>query len=447
MPKQFVPLVPKDGAEVSLLQTTLERVKGLSPKVLTVGSEEHRFLIQAAASAAGVEAMHILEPDGRNTAAAMAVAALFMPPDALLLFTPADHYIPDARAFQETIEQGVAAALSGQIVTFGVTPTFPATAYGYIAQGEHLQGVARKVARFVEKPAADLAQSFLLSGGYFWNAGIFLVQARVLIEALQQHAPDILAACRDAMAAPGIDQHFVRLKPAPFLACRSESIDYAVLEHHDHVALIPFTGQWSDVGSWNAVASLVPADESGNRIRGPGFTVDSSNTYVHAEKRPVVALGTRDLLIIDTADALLVATASHAEQVKQVVALLEANGIAQATQHRHVARPWGSYDSIDQGHRFQVKRITVEPGAALSLQMHHHRAEHWIVVSGTAKVTKGKDCFLLTENQSTFIPVGEVHRLENPGKSLLEMIEVQSGSYLGEDDIVRLEDTYGRTTT
>ncbi|MBU0589684.1 MAG: mannose-1-phosphate guanylyltransferase/mannose-6-phosphate isomerase [Gammaproteobacteria bacterium] len=447
LPKQFVPLIPRDGKELSLLQMTLERVKGMAPKVLTVASEEHRFLAQAAATAAGVEVQHILEPAGRNTAAAMAVAALFMSPEALLLFTPADHFIPDAQAFQDTVRQGVPAALQGQIVTFGVTPTFPSTAFGYIARGEHLEGAAHKVARFVEKPTADVAQTFLLSGDYFWNAGVFLVQARTLLEALEQHAPDILAACRQAIDRPEIDRHFVRLHAEPFVACRSESIDYAVLEHHDKVALVPFTGQWSDVGSWNAVAALVPADSSGNRIHGAGFAVDSSNTYIHATQRPVVALGTKDLLIIDTTDALLVADASHTEQVKKVVAELEARGVPQATQHRHVARPWGSYDSIDQGSRFQVKRITVEPGAALSLQMHHHRAEHWIVVSGTAKVTKGKETFLLTENQSTFIPLGEVHRLENPGKSLLEMIEVQSGSYLGEDDIVRLEDTYGRIKT
>ncbi len=444
MPKQFVPLIQRGEGYVSLLQGTLERMKGLSPQVLTVASEDHRFLVEAAALQAQVEAELILEPAGRNTAAAMAVAALNVPADTLLLFAPADHFIPDVQAFHDTVHRGVPAASAGQIVTFGVVPSFPSTAYGYVQQGSAFDAQAHRVARFVEKPAVDKATEFLLSGGYLWNAGIFLVQAKILLAALAQHAPDILASCRSAMDAASIDRHFVRPEKAAFLACRSESIDYAVLERHADVAMVPFAGQWSDVGSWNAVAALTTPDEKGNRIRGHGFALNSSNTYIHAEHRPVVALGTNDLLIIDTKDALLVADAAHAEQVKHVVATLKNAGIAQATEHRHVARPWGAYDSIDQGPRFQVKHITVKPGGTLSLQMHHHRAEHWIVVSGTAKVTKGKETFLLTENQSVYIPLGEVHRLENPGKTLLEMIEVQSGSYLGEDDIVRFEDTYGR---
>ena len=462
MPKQFVPLIGRNqasptptgpqaingaGSDVSLLQLTFERMQGLSKQMLSIASEDHRFLVDSAARSAGVAATHILEPAGRNTAAAMALAALHVPAQALLLFAPADHFIPDAKAFCDTVSQGVAAATAGQIVTFGVTPSFPSTAYGYIQRGAVLDGAAHRVTRFVEKPSADRAAELLLSGDYFWNAGIFLIQAEVLLQALAQHAPDILTSCRSAMATAEVDNQFVRPDKATFLACRSESIDYAVLEHHAQVAMVPFAGQWSDVGSWNAVAALTAPDADGNRIRGQGMAMQSRNTYIHAEHRPVIALGTQDLLIVDTRDAVLVASSSHAEQVKQVVAAMAEAGMPQATQHRHVARPWGAYDSIDSGPRFQVKRITVEPGAALSLQMHHHRAEHWIVVSGTARVTRGKETFLLTENQSTYIPLGEVHRLENPGKTMLEMIEVQSGSYLGEDDIVRFEDTYGRTAS
>jgi mannose-1-phosphate guanylyltransferase/mannose-6-phosphate isomerase len=301
------------------------------------------------------------------------------------------------------------------------------------------------VARFIEKPDADKAAALLLQGDVLWNAGIFLCRADTLLKALAQHAPDILQSCQTALAAPKVDGRFVRPDAQAFAACRSQSIDYAVMEPHDRVVVVPFHGAWSDVGSWNAVATLTPADDAGNRVQGPGLTLQARNTYIHADQRPVVALGTQDLLIIDTPDALLVASADKAEQVKDVVAALEKKGLPQATQHRRVARPWGWYDSIDMGERFQVKRIGVKPGAALSLQKHHHRAEHWIVVKGTGRITRGSEVFLLTENQSTYIPIGEVHRLENPGMVELEMIEVQSGSYLGEDDIVRLEDVYGRS--
>jgi mannose-1-phosphate guanylyltransferase/mannose-6-phosphate isomerase len=284
----------------------------------------------------------------------------------------------------------------------------------------------------------------LLKGDHYWNAGIFLIKASVLIDALESNAPDILASCREAVAHQAIDGQFIRLDAEAFTACRSESIDYAVMEKHPKVAVVPFNGAWSDVGSWNAVATLSDGDKDGNRIHGQGTTLSATNTYIHASHRPVVALGTTDILIIDTPDAVLVASASHAEQVKLAVAQLEALNIPQASQHRRVARPWGVYDSVDSGDRFQVKRITVKPGAKLSLQMHHHRAEHWIVVKGTARVTRGDEEFLLGENQSTYIPLGVTHRLENPGKTPLEIIEVQSGAYLGEDDIVRFEDTYGR---
>jgi mannose-1-phosphate guanylyltransferase/mannose-6-phosphate isomerase len=442
LPKQFVPLIQGK----SLLQLTLERAALLSPQQLIVAAEDHRFLVQASATAAGVQSTILLEPVARNTAAAMAVAALNCPSDTLLLFLPADHHIPDAVAFATSIRAGASAAQAGFIITFGVQPSFPSTAYGYIQQGAALagQGSAHTVQRFFEKPNATRAQELLLAGGHFWNAGIFLIQSSILLAALQAHAADILAACQQAVAAQTADGDFRRLGKDAFVACRSDSIDYAVMEKAANVAVLPFAAAWSDVGSWNAVADLTTPDAGGNRIHGQGFIVQATNTFIHAPHRPVVALGTTNLLIIDTVDAVLVADAAHAEQVKTVVAQLEAAGVPQAQHHRHVARPWGTYDSVDHGERFQVKRIVVKPGATLSLQMHHHRAEHWVVVSGTAEVTNGDKVTLLSENQSTYIPLGQVHRLRNPGKVPLEIIEVQSGSYLGEDDIVRLEDTYGR---
>ena len=447
-PKQFVPLL----GDLNLLQLTLARLAWCGEPAICVASEEHRFLVADALESQHAPGQVLLEPAARNTAAAMALAALLArtPGDAdpLLLFCPSDHHIPDAGAFARTIEQGVAAAEGGAIVTFGVVPSFPSSAYGYIQQGDHRADGSRSVARFIEKPAPAAAQALLLQGNVLWNAGIFLVRASVLIEALARHAPDILHACEQAMSQPRSEAvgrvNFVRPEAAPFLACRSQSIDYAVMEPHDNVAVVPFQGQWSDVGSWNAVAELSPADGEGNRVTGQGHALHSRNTFIHAPVRTVVALGTQDLLIIDTPDALLVAHRDHAEQVKDVVAHLSQRNISQAATHRRVARPWGWYDSVDMGERFQVKRIGVKPGASLSLQKHHHRAEHWIIVKGTAEVTRGQEVYLLSENQSTYIPIGEVHRLHNPGKMVLEMIEVQSGSYLGEDDIVRLEDIYGR---
>jgi mannose-1-phosphate guanylyltransferase/mannose-6-phosphate isomerase len=452
-PKQFVPLI--EGK--SLLSLTINRIKQFSSPIC-VTTEEHRFFVRDLLKEAGIfsdsdNSMIILEPAGRNTAAAMASASLIpsINPSDLLLFVPSDHFVPDVDAFIETIQSGIAAAQSGFIVTFGVQPSFPSTAYGYIQQGSHIDGfdfpnsLSFFVEHFLEKPPLAQAQEMVLSGKYLWNAGIFLSTASTLLGALARHAPDILSSCKQAMQNPEIDGNFIRPRKEAFLACRSESIDYAVMEHFDKVAVIPFKGAWSDVGNWNAVAALSPADDAGNRIYGQGLAVHASNTYISAPHRPVVALGTSDLVIVDTPDAILVASVDKVEQVKDVVATLKKNGQAQAITHRKVARPWGWYDSIDTGERFQVKRIAVKPGASLSLQMHHHRAEHWIVVKGTAKVTNGDQVFLLEENQSTYIPIGAKHRLENPGITDLEMIEVQSGSYLGEDDIVRFEDTYGRS--
>ena len=442
LPKQFAPLIDSK----SLLQLTLERLATINPAVCCVAAEEHRFLVQEAIETAGVHGRQILEPVARNTAAAMAIAALLSEPDVLMLFCPADHHIPETDLFADTIAQGVPAAMAGQIVTFGVKPTFPSTAYGYIRQGEPLAAAAtsapnvHRVAAFVEKPDSQRAEQLLLQGSHLWNAGIFLIQAKVLLDALECHAPDILASCRLAASAPVADGAFVRIDATAFASCRSQSIDYAVLEKCTNVAVVPFHGGWSDVGSWNAVAALHEADEHGNRLSGQGFALGANNTYVHAPTRPVVALGTQDLLIIDTPDAVLVAQSSCAEQVKDVVSLLTSCGQRQATMHRRVPRPWGAYDSIDDGARFAVKRLTVKPGARLALRMHHHRSEHWVVVQGTAQVVQDDQRRLVQENESIFIPAGAVYRLENPGKTTLEVIEVQTGSYLGEDDIVRFDD-------
>lgn len=441
LPKQFAPLV----GNKSLLLLTLERLRKLNTEVTCVAAEEHRFLVQEGIDAAQVSGKQLLEPVARNTAAAMAAAALLADPDQLLLFAPADHHIPDADRFVATIQQGVPAALQGYLVTFGVEPTFPSTAYGYIRQGEKLNGAlaaeaGHAVAAFIEKPAAPRAEQLLLEGGNLWNAGILLVQAKVLIAALEEHAGDILDSCKAATAAIEIDGDFLRMDSAAFGRCRSQSIDYAVLEKCDRVAVIPFQGRWSDVGSWNAVADLHDTDANGNRISGHGFAMRASNTFIHAPSRPVVALGTKDLLVVDTPDALLVAHSECAEQVKDVVALLTAQGHSQATRHRRIPRPWGAYDSIDDGERFAVKRLTVKPGARLALRMHHHRAEHWVVVKGAARVICDDAVRLVKENESIYIPVGAIYRLENAGKTVLEVIEVQTGGYLGDDDVVRFDE-------
>lgn len=491
-PKQFIPLV----GEKSLLQLTLERLAPLlgssGESITCVSSEDHRFLVADVADHAGVTVRQILEPQAKNTAAAMALAALAAPADVLLLFCPADHHIPNTQAFIDMVHAAVATAQAGQLVTFGVQPNMPSAAYGYIQKGLPAKDGGYAVTRFVEKPTAEKAQEFLTSGHYLWNAGIFLARARTLLDALQVHAPDILDVCRRAMLQPQHDGLFTRPDAQVFATCRSQSVDYAVMEPMSRplrpfppaedgrgkdgsgikaelrplpleggrdgggprakcgISVFPFNGQWSDVGSWNAVADLSPPDAQVNRAGGDtrnAHHLHSRNTYIHAAgNRPVVALGTQDLLIIDTPDALLVAHTGDAEAVKEVVAKLEALDASQAVQHRRVARPWGWYDSVDMSQRHQVKRITVKPGATLSLQMHHHRAEHWIVVSGTAEVVNGDKRLLLTENQSTYIPLGQTHRLANPGKVPLEIIEVQSGAYLGEDDIVRFEDSYGRTS-
>lgn len=449
LPKQFVPLI----GEQSLLDLTLERVNSLLPPIC-IANEEHRFLV---ASALEKQAPYpenpviILEPAGRNTAAAMAAAAYFptLSNDEILLFLPADHYVPDIAKFIVTISAGISAAENGYLVTFGVQPSFPNTAYGYIEAGKPIfylgEGIASyQVQKFLEKPDAAKAQELFLSGNYFWNSGIFLCKAKNLIAALNESSPDINEQIQKSMQQLKIDGIFVRPDPELFLACRSESIDYAVMEHYSRVAVTPFNGVWSDVGSWNAVAKLSESDEAGNGVHGAAYLFESKNTYIHAGQRLVVGLGLQDMLVVDTPDAVLVAHMSLAEQIKNVVKNLKNENINQATAHQKVYRPWGWYESITLGEKYKVKRLSVNPGAALSLQLHHHRSEHWVVVSGEAQVTNGNQTMFLSQNQSTYIPIGEIHRLENPGTVPLEIIEVQLGDYLGEDDIIRLEDQYFR---
>lgn len=461
-PKQFVPLINNK----SLFEHTLTRLTDAgfnTDQIITVAAEQHRFLVAEAMDHAGVKGIVILEQTPRNTAAAMALAAQLTAqytsrlaehqhqPSDLLLFCPADHHIPDAKSFVRTVHEGAEQARAGAIVTFGITPSYPATAYGYIEQGEQLAGLARKVNRFIEKPAEGLAKSLVLSGDNLWNSGIFLVRADEILSALELHAPEILSRCVSAMASAESEAissaiEFIRPAAKPLDACPASSIDYAVMQSHDNSVVVPFEGQWSDVGSWDTLAALTEPDENENRIKGQGQAHHSSATYIHAPERPVIALGTNDLLIIDTADAVLVASRQYAEQVRAIVKELERNNIPEAVAHRKVARPWGWYDTVNKGENYRVKHIGVKPGASLSLQKHEHRTEHWIVVKGTAEVTRGDDVFTLAENQSIYIPKGEIHRLKNPGTSELEMIEVQSGEYLGEDDIIRLDDKYGRSS-
>jgi mannose-1-phosphate guanylyltransferase/mannose-6-phosphate isomerase len=443
LPKQFVPLI----GDKTLLQCAFERAAHLSPRTYCVANVEHRFLIEEVANRARLETVPILEPVARNTAAAMACASLLAIGADLLLFMPADHYIPDCEAFAASVRQAAKAAQSGYLVTFGVTPSSPTRAYGYLRQGTPLKdSPAFRLDGFVEKPSPERARQFFLSGGYFWNAGIFLVQPAALIAAFERHAPDILAACRKATDKANRSARQILLDKASFQECRAESIDYAVLEKHDHLAMIPFSGLWSDMGSWEAVAQLYQPDDAGNRLVGEAHALDCRNIFVTASNRLAVALGMQDALIIDTPDALLVAGSGQSERVKEVVSQLKLKGAWQATHHGREIRPWGHFETLDLGDRYRVKRITVRPGGQLSLQMHKHRAEHWTVVAGTARVTRADEIFELCENQSTFIPLGAWHRLENPGDMNLEIIEVQVGSYLGEDDIVRSEDRYGRVT-
>jgi mannose-1-phosphate guanylyltransferase/mannose-6-phosphate isomerase len=454
-PKQLLPLV----GDLSMLQATVGRLDGIPDLLepLVVCNEEHRFVVSEQVRLLGKQATVILEPLGRNTAPALTLAALWARrggSDPVLIVMPADHVIALGEAFRDSVMRAVRLAGQGRAVTFGVTPDCPETGYGYIQQGLPLNdgSGAFQLARFVEKPDRATAQAYLDSGDYLWNSGIFVMRASTWLAALAVCRPDVLAACQAALADASEDGDFVRLDRAAFEKCPSDSIDYAVMERLSAgqaglpaSAVIPLTAGWSDVGAWDALWKVLPKCESGNATRGDVMLEDCRNTLVVSESRLVACVGLSNLVVVETDDAVLVAHHDATQDVKKIVDRLKADKRSVAQWHRKVYRPWGWYDGVDAGARFQVKRIGVKPGAALSLQMHHHRAEHWIVVSGTARVTRGEEVFLVGENQSTYIPLGVRHRLENPGMVTLEMIEVQSGSYLGEDDIVRFEDSYGRS--
>ncbi|HFF6210985.1 mannose-1-phosphate guanylyltransferase/mannose-6-phosphate isomerase [Stenotrophomonas maltophilia] len=441
-PKQFLPL----AGELTMLQATWQRVAPLAARgPLVIANEEHRFVAAEQLQQVGAEpAAIILEPVGRNTAPAIAVAALEATrdgADALLLVLPSDHVITDEAAFRSAVQAAANAADAGKLVTFGIVPTGPETGYGYIKAADG-QGV-RAVERFVEKPDLETATGYVSSGQYYWNSGMFLFKASRYLQELERFQPEMLASSRQAWQQARRDADFTRLDKDAFTAVPSDSIDYAVMEKTADAVVIPLDAGWNDVGSWTALRDVSQQDGDGNAHQGDVIAIDCRNTYAYAQ-RLVALVGLDDVIVVETDDAVLVGKADRMQEVKTVVAKLKAEGRSEATWHRKVYRPWGAYDSIDNGERFQVKRITVKPGGTLSLQMHHHRAEHWIVVSGTAEVTRGSEVILLSENQSTYIPLGVTHRLRNPGKLPLELIEVQSGSYLGEDDIVRFEDTYGR---
>ena len=441
-PKQFLPL----AGEHTMLQDTWRRVAPLAGAApIVVANEEHRFLAAEQLRLVGVEhADIILEPVGRNTAPAIAAAALQASAngdDPLLLVLPSDHVVRDPEAFRAAVTAAIPDAEAGALVTFGIVPSAPETGFGYIQAAEG-QGV-RQVLRFVEKPDAATARGYLEAGGYYWNSGMFLFRASRYLAELGRFRPDILAAVRAAFAGAARDGDFIRLEREAFAACPADSIDYAVMEKTADARVLPVDIGWNDVGSWSALWEVSEQDGDGNARQGDVIAVDSRNSYAYA-RRLVALVGVEDLVVVETDDAVLVARKDRVQQVKDVVARLKSDQRSHAVLHREVHRPWGSYDSIDQDAGFQVKRIKVKPGARLSLQSHKHRAEHWIVVRGTARVTRDNDVFELHANQSTYIPLGARHRLENPGSEMLELIEVQSGSYLGEDDIVRYEDVYGR---
>jgi len=447
LPKQFLPL----AGDATLFQQTVTRAQTLpdvgSPVV--VCSEGHRFLVAEQLQMLGVtNAAILLEPVARNTAPAIALAALqalSRDPDAILLVLPADHLIGDTDSFTDAVNRALPLAAEGWLVTFGIRPDAPETGFGYIRRGDSLGDGGFRVDAFVEKPDRATAESYLDTGGYDWNSGMFMFQAQRLLEELALQAPAMHAGVVAAFDGAHADLDFVRIDKAAFAQVLEDSIDYAVMEKTARAAVVPVSCGWSDIGSWAALWAASERDTDGNRLEGDVLALDSSNCYVRgSDRRLVTMLGVQDLVVVDTPDAVLVAARDRVQDVKKIVDALKAADRTEHTFHRKVYRPWGSYDSIDMGPRFQVKRIVVKPGAALSLQKHHHRAEHWIVVSGTAEVTRDEEVFLLSENQSTYLPLGSIHRLRNLGKLPLELIEVQSGSYLGEDDIVRFEDVYGR---
>lgn len=455
-PKQLLALVSDD----SLLQATVRRLDILDGvkfrEPILVCNEEYRFLVAEQLRVIQKKGTILLEPTGKNTAPALTLAALAAindKDDPILLVMPSDHVVVDTHSFQTAVCQGTLLALEGAIITFGITPDAPGTGYGFIKVGEAIGQHAdiHRIARFEEKPEPEVAQTYLDDGSYLWNSGVFMMRASIWLSAIEQCRPDILSACQAAWKKQAIDGDFLRVNKLAFEQCPSESIDYAVLEKIAVAdgqlppgVVIPLSAGWSDVGQWDSLWQVLTKDVAGNASQGDVLLQDCRNTLAISEGRLVTCIGVEDLVVIETSDAILVANKNKTQDVKKIVDRLKREDRLEGQLHRKVFRPWGWYDGVDFGERFQVKRIVVHPGAALSLQMHHHRAEHWIVVRGTARVTCGDKTFLVTENQSTFIPLGARHRLENPGCVSLELIEVQSGSYLGEDDIVRFQDIYGR---
>jgi mannose-1-phosphate guanylyltransferase/mannose-6-phosphate isomerase len=446
-PKPLLPLV----SDRTLLQETacrLDSVAGLGDAVY-VCNEEHRFLVAEQVDQLGKKpATIILEPEGRNTAPALTLAALYLvarDPEAMMVVMPADHVMTEPQHFVEAVQVGSISAQSGALVTFGVLPDTPETGYGYIKRnGEIEGGAAYSVAQFVEKPDLQTATRYLGAGDYYWNSGIFLMRADRWLEEIGKYRVDILECCREALEQGNQDFDFLRVHKPAFNACPSDSIDYAVMEKTDRAVVVPISAGWSDVGAWSALWHVCPRDEDGNVIQGDVIAQDTHNAFLVAQHRCLATVGLDNIIVVETADAVLVADKDKAQDVKEIVNRLKEKNRIEHKCHRRVYRPWGSYEGIDAGSRFQVKRLSVKPGAQLSLQMHHHRAEHWVVVKGTARVTCGERTFNLHENESTYIPIGERHRLENPGNIPLEVIEIQSGSYLGEDDIIRYDDIYDR---
>lgn len=446
-PKQFLPLA---DAPRTMLQATLARLDGLPcAGPIVVSHEEHRFLVAEQLRQMGrlEQATILLEPVARGTAPAIALAALHAlqhDPDAVLIVLSADHALADVAAFQRAALHAAALARQGWLVTFGVPPSRAETGYGYIERGEPLGQHGWRVARFVEKPDANRAAVYAASGAHYWNAGMFVLNAQRYLDELSRLVPAMRTACEQALAGAEPDLTFIRLGAAGLAGCPADSIDYAVLEKTDRAAVVPLPAEWSDVGSWSALWEIGAKDGDGNVTVGDVLLHDVQDSYLHATDRLLAAVGVRDVVLVETKDAVLLVHRDRAQDVRHIVQRLQAQDRPEHRQHREVFRPWGHFEALHAGARYQVKRITVAPGASLSLQLHHHRAEHWIVVQGTARVTRGEETFLLAENQSTYIPIGQPHRLENPGVIPLVMIEVQTGSYLGEDDIVRLKDAYGR---
>ena len=441
-PKQFLPLV----SDRTMLQETVLRLKGLETEPpVTICNEEHRFIVAEQLRAIDQLGSVILEPEGRNTAPAVALAAhvISNENDPLLLILAADHVIQNENAFVASIEKAIPLAKEGKLVTFGIVPQSAHTGYGYIERGQPNHS-GFEVNKFVEKPGKETAQGYIDSEKYYWNSGMFLFRASRYLEELKTHRPDISVSCISSLEGKTKDLDFVRVNAEEFLKCPEDSIDYAVMEKTQDAVVVPLDAGWSDIGSWSGLWDIDKRDDMGNSVRGDAILEDTKNCLVYGDERLIATLGLRDIVIVDTKDTLMVAHKDNVQDIKEIVKKLKADERSEFELHREVFRPWGKYDSIDNGERYQVKRITVNPGAKLSVQMHHHRAEHWIVVAGTAEVTNGDKTYLLSENESTYIPVGVIHALKNPGKTPLELIEVQSGSYLGEDDIVRFEDLYGR---